>query len=120
VQKAIAAANRINHLPYKWGGGHSSWELDKGYDCSGSVSYMLHGAKKRMLASPLPSGPLAKWGEAGEGEWITVYANSGHAFMKVAGLRFDTADTKGAGPGWAEGMGWERTQSDVARHKGAL
>jgi hypothetical protein len=100
VQRAIAAANRINDLPYKWGGGHASWKLDKGYDCSGAVSYMLHAAKKRMLASPLPSGPLAKWGDAGEGEWITVYANSGHAYAVVAGLRWDTSG--GKGPRWHE------------------
>jgi cell wall-associated NlpC family hydrolase len=100
VQKAIAAANRINHLPYKYGGGHQSWKLDSGYDCSGSVSYMLHGAKKRILRSPLPSGPLAKWGEAGEGEWITVYANAGHTYAVVAGLRWDTSG--GKGPRWHE------------------
>ena len=103
VQRAIEFANRINDKPYKWGGGHGGWKIDKGYDCSGAVSYALHGAK--MLDDPLPSGPLTKWGEKGKGEWITVYANSGHAFAVIAGLRWDTSgDTHGTGPRWHKDM----------------
>ena len=116
VQKAIAAANRINHLPYKYGGGHQSWKLDKGYDCSGAVSYMLHGAGRKLLSSPLPSGPLAKWGEAGPGEWISVYANGGHAYAVVAGLRWDTSG--GKGPRWHEDM--RSSQGFRVRHPAGL
>jgi len=102
VQRAIEFANRINRKPYIYGGGHKSWKLDRGYDCSGSVSYMLHGLGRKVLSSPIPSGPLAKWGEAGEGEWISIYANSGHVYAVVAGLRWDTSG--GAGPRWHEDM----------------
>jgi len=98
VKRVIAAANRIRTLPYIWGGGHGRWQ-DAGYDCSGSVSYALHGA--RMLTSPLTSGSFETWGEAGAGRWITIYANAAHVYMVVAGLRFDTAgDTSGTGPRW--------------------
>jgi cell wall-associated NlpC family hydrolase len=98
VKRVIAAANRIRTLPYVWGGGHGRWQ-DSGYDCSGSVSYALHGA--RMLTSPLTSGSFETWGEAGAGRWITIYANASHVYMVVAGLRFDTAgDTSGTGPRW--------------------
>jgi cell wall-associated NlpC family hydrolase len=101
VVRAIAFANRINEKPYIYGGGHKGWKpIDKGYDCSGSVSYMLHGAK--ILDSPVPSGTLAKWGLPGEGQWITVYANGGHTYAVVAGLRWDTSG--GAGPRWHEDM----------------
>ena len=118
VKQVIEAANEIaKGKGYCSGGGYASWESPC-YDCSSAVSYALHGGHLIKHAKP-PSG-LMKWGQAKKGEWITVYANSGHAFMKVAGLRFDTADTKGAGPGWARGMGWEKTQSDVERHKGSL
>jgi hypothetical protein len=116
VKQVIDAANEIaKGKGYCSGGGYSSWKSPC-YDCSSAVSYALHGGGLIKQAKP-PSG-LMNWGRARKGEWITVYANSGHAFMKVAGLRFDTADTKGGGPGWADGMGWERTQSHVARHKG--
>ncbi len=98
VKRVIAAANHIRTLPYIWGGGHGRWQ-DAGYDCSGSVSYALHGA--RMLATPLTSGSFETWGEAGPGRWITIYANAAHVYMVVAGLRFDTAgDTSGTGPRW--------------------
>jgi hypothetical protein len=118
VKRVIEAANEIaKGHGYCSGGGYSSWKSPC-YDCSSAVSYALHGGDLINRAKP-PSG-LMRWGKAKGGEWITVYANSGHAFMKVAGLRFDTADTEGAGPGWAQGMGWEKTQSNVSRHKGAL
>jgi len=97
VKDAIAAANRIAGRPYRYGGGHGRWE-DRGYDCSGAVSYALHGAG--LLARPLASGNLASWGRAGRGEWITVYANGGHAFAVIAGLRFDTSGRGGSGPRW--------------------
>jgi len=104
VQAAIAAGNAIHTLPYKWGGGHNPTFQDTGYDCSGSVSYVLHGAG--LLSSPMPSGPLARaWGLPGKGQWITVYANASHAYMVVAGLRFDTSAVgerlnSGSGPRW--------------------
>jgi peptidoglycan hydrolase CwlO-like protein len=95
VQAAIEAANAIATTPYIWGGGHGSFE-SSGYDCSGAVSYALHGGG--FLESPLDSTGLSTWGEAGAGQWITVYANSGHAWMVIAGLAFDTSG--GAGPRW--------------------
>jgi hypothetical protein len=103
IQAAIAAGNAIKHLPYRWGGGHRTF-YDTGYDCSGAVSYVLHAAG--FLSSPLPSGPLATgWGVPGKGRWITVYANAGHTYMVVAGLRFDTSAVgerlrQGSGPRW--------------------
>ncbi len=104
VQQAIVAANKIVGLPYKYGGGHARVQ-DTGYDCSGTVSYALIGAK--LLSSPLPSYDFEKkWeqAEAGEGQWITVYGNKGHAFAVIAGLRLDTSaarDRSGLkGPQW--------------------
>jgi len=97
VVALIAAANRIATLPYRYGGGHASFE-DKGYDCSGSVSYALHGAG--LLDTTLDSTGLMTWGRPGAGEWITVYANKGHTFLVVAGLRFDTSGQKAAGSRW--------------------
>ena len=99
VKRVIQAGNAISKLPYKWGGGHGAWR-DTGYDCSGSVSFALAGAG--LLRSPLASGPFMKWGEAGQGEWITIYANPGHMFMVVAGLRFDTSGRGRAGTRWQE------------------
>jgi septal ring factor EnvC (AmiA/AmiB activator) len=101
VKGAIAAANSIATRPYVWGGGHGSFE-SSGYDCSGAVSFALHGAG--MLTSPRDSGGLAVWGVEGAGQWITVYANGGHAFMVIAGLRFDTSQTGGNGPRWSNQM----------------
>jgi hypothetical protein len=88
VQKAIWAANTIQDKPYKWGGGHAKIE-DTGYDCSGTVSYALYHAG--LLAAPLPSGPFMRWGEKGRGQWITIFANRGHAYAVIAGLRLDTS-----------------------------
>lgn len=101
VKAAIAAANSIAHTPYVWGGGHGSFE-SSGYDCSGAVSYALHGAG--LLSSPLDSTGLTFWGEPGEGGWITVYGHGGHAYVVIAGLRFDTSGTGGSGPRWHEDM----------------
>jgi hypothetical protein len=97
VQAAIAAANKIVGKPYKYGGGHGQWE-DSGYDCSGLVSYALHGAG--LLDRPMSSGEFAGWGVRGEGTWISVYGNSGHAYAVIAGLRLDTSGTGGKGPHW--------------------
>jgi hypothetical protein len=88
VQQAIWAANRLQNMPYKYGGGHAQVE-DNGYDCSGTVSYALIHAG--LLESPLPSGPFMRWGERGRGQWITVFANGGHAYAVIAGLRLDTS-----------------------------
>jgi len=93
VKDVIAAGNRIALTPYRYGGGHASFS-DAGYDCSGSVSYALHGGG--LLARPLPSSGFYGFGSAGGGRWITVYANGGHMYMVVAGLRFDTS-SHGAG-----------------------
>jgi cell wall-associated NlpC family hydrolase len=97
VQLAIEAANHLRHKPYIWGGGHGSWSA-RGYDCSGAVSYVLHAAG--LLDSPEVSGTLARWGQKGSGDWISVYANSGHAYMVIAGLRFDTSGPGQSGPRW--------------------
>jgi cell wall-associated NlpC family hydrolase len=101
VKGAIAAANSIRFKPYVWGGGHGSFD-SPGYDCSGSVSFALHGGG--LLSSPLDSTGLEFWGLPGPGRWITVYANSGHAWAAIAGLRWDTSGTGGNGPRWAADM----------------
>ena len=97
VVAAVAAANRITRKPYKWGGGHGRWR-DTGYDCSGTVSYVLHAAG--LLKRARDSGGLMSYGERGKGEWITVYAHGGHAYMTIAGLRFDTSGRGEEGPRW--------------------
>lgn len=117
VRAVIRAADRIDRRPYVWGGGHLRW-WTRGYDCSGAVSYALHGAG--LLGAPLVSGGLEYWGEAGAGRWITVYANSHHTFMVIAGLRFDTRDPPAGetGPRWHEWM--VDSQRFVARHPPGL
>jgi hypothetical protein len=97
VVRAIKAGNKLQDKPYLYGGGHKSF-VDTAYDCSGTVSFALHGAK--LLRSPLPSGALMSWGVAGAGRWISVYANAGHTYMVIAGLRLDTSGTGGRGPRW--------------------
>jgi cell wall-associated NlpC family hydrolase len=92
ISRVIAGGNAIAKFPYIWGGGHGSF-VDSGYDCSGSVSYALAAAG--LLDGPLVSGQFAKWGAPGPGRWITIYANDGHVFMYVAGLRFDTSGRDG-------------------------
>ncbi len=92
IKDVIAAGNRIATKPYVYGGGHGQWN-DRGYDCSGSVSYALHGGG--LIGTQLDSGSFMSWGARGRGRWITIYTNPGHAFMVVAGLRFDTS---GASP----------------------
>jgi cell wall-associated NlpC family hydrolase len=97
VRRIIAAGNRIAHKPYKYGGGHGRWE-DDGYDCSGSVSYALHGAG--LLSSSLTSGGFMSWGSRGPGRWVTIYASPGHVYMVVAGRRFDTTGRSETGTRW--------------------
>lgn len=87
VQRAIWAANDLRTKPYRWGGGHGSF-FDRGYDCSGTISYALAGAG--LLRVPLSSQELTRFGNRGRGKWITVYARNGHAFAVIAGLRLDT------------------------------
>ena len=114
VKKVIAAANKIRSKPYVWGGGHGRW-WDRGYDCSGAVSFALHGGG--FLSSPLPSGPMESWGSAGHGRWITVYANGGHAYAVIAGLRWDTAgNTSGTGPRWHKSLRAAASGPFTARH----
>jgi hypothetical protein len=115
VRRVIRAANRLRRKPYRYGGGHHSFR-DSAYDCSGAVSYALHAA--RLLAAPLDSRGLGRWGATGPGRWITVYANRGHAFMVVAGLRFDTSGRGQRGPRWRlEGRSTARFR---ARHPTGL
>jgi cell wall-associated NlpC family hydrolase len=97
VKDAIIAANRIVDEPYKYGGGHGVWE-DSGYDCSGTVSYALHGAG--LLGRSRDSTGFMSWARKGRGDWITVFANSGHAFAVIAGLRLDTSGAGEDGPRW--------------------
>jgi membrane-bound lytic murein transglycosylase B len=98
VKAAIAAANSISRTPYVWGGGHGSW-YSYGYDCSGAVSFALYGGG--LLDTPLTSGSLESYGEPGPGKWITIYASATHAYMVIAGLRWDTVgDAEGTGPRW--------------------
>jgi peptidoglycan hydrolase CwlO-like protein len=111
VVSAIEAANRIAGLPYVWGGGHGSFEAS-GYDCSGAVSYALHGGG--WLSSPLDSTGLTTWGAPGAGNWMTVYAHSGHTYAVIAGLRWDTSGTGGSGPSWSTAM--RSSAGYVARH----
>ena len=104
VKAMIEAANRIRHRPYVWGGGHRSWNA-RGYDCSGSVSYVMHAAG--LLDSPLDSTGFMRWGGGGAGSWVRIYANKEHVFAVIAGLRWDTSfseDGDRSGPGWSERM----------------
>jgi len=115
IRRLIKAANRIAHKPYVWGGGHGSWQA-AGYDCSGSVGYVLHAAG--VLDHAVTSGDLASYGRPGRGRWVTVYANGGHTYMVVAGVRFDTTAYKHGGSRWARdargGAGY------VVRHPAGL
>jgi hypothetical protein len=102
VVNAINYGNLIHKRPYRWGGGHASFD-DSGYDCSGAVSYVLWGAG--LLTAPMPSGPFMSWGLPGKGAWITVFANKSHMYAVIAGLRWDTSAAgeryrRGSGPRW--------------------
>jgi cell wall-associated NlpC family hydrolase len=112
VKRVIAAGNQIARTPYLWGGGHGAW-ADKGYDCSGSVSFALAGAG--LLNSPLDSTRFMSYGSRGDGRWITIYASAGHVFMYVAGLRFDTSGRSGKnGTRWQPAL--RGTGGFTARH----
>ena len=102
IKAMVASANLIHTKPYIYGGGHARWYMS-GYDCSGAVSFALHGAG--LLETPMDSGEMTKWGAPGKGRWVTVYANAGHAFAVIDGLRWDTAgDAHGTGPRWHKSM----------------
>src|ERR1700710_1445048 len=90
VKAMIEAANRIHHRPYHWGGGHRSWN-SAGYDCSGSVSYVMHAAG--LLESPLDSTGFMRWGGGGTGSWVRIYGNHENVFAVIPGLRWDTSMT---------------------------
>jgi hypothetical protein len=115
IVKAVQAANRLTRKPYKWGGGHGRWR-DSGYDCSGTVSYVLHAAG--LLKRSRDSTGLMSFGKRGKGEWITVYAHGGHAYMEIAGLRFDTSGRGEEGPRWR--LEPRSARGYVKRHPGGL
>ncbi|MGH2943193.1 MAG: hypothetical protein ACRDLN_10540, partial [Solirubrobacteraceae bacterium] len=115
VRRIFEAGNQIARTPYLWGGGHGKW-LDKGYDCSGSISYAL--ASAGLLGGPLDSGRLMSWGAAGKGKWITIYSNPGHVYMVVAGVRFDTTGRRATGSRWQSQM--RGNGGFVARHPPGL
>jgi hypothetical protein len=112
VQNAIWAANTIQTLPYKYGGGHRSFISRRGYDCSGTVSFALNAAG--LLKRPLDSGSFMRWGKKGPGAWFTVYTNPGHAYAVIAGLRLDTSS---AGAGGGKGPRWRATGRPTAGYK---
>ena len=116
VQEVVAAANEITHDPYRYGGGHGRGFNDSAFDCSGAVSHALHGAG--LVTRPLDSTDFESWGSRGRGKWITVYANSGHAYMVVAGLRFDTSGSGERGPRWRTTRA--STSGYVTRHPAGL
>ncbi len=115
VRRIFLAGDRIARLPYKWGGGHGSF-ADSGYDCSGSVSYVLHAAG--LLATPEDSGALTAYGDPGPGKRVTVYANSQHALVTVDGRRFDTITLQETGSRWAPQVG--SLSGYVVRHPPGL
>jgi cell wall-associated NlpC family hydrolase len=115
LRRAVAAGNRIAGLPYRYGGGHRSFSA-AGYDCSGSVSYVLHAIGR--LSRPMDSGELMSYGSPGPGRFVTVYANPGHAFMVIDGRRFDTSGRSIAGSRWHADA--RSTAGYVARHPAGL
>jgi cell wall-associated NlpC family hydrolase len=115
LRRAVAAANRIAYKPYVYGGGHGSFSAS-GYDCSGTVSYVLHGMGR--LGRPMDSGELMSYGKPGRGRFITIYANASHAFMVINGRRYDTSVRASDGSRWGPGM--RSTAGYVARHPAGL
>ena len=121
VQEVIWAGDRIRFKPYVYAGGHGKWN-DVGYDCSGTVSYVLHAAG--LLNVSMDSSQFEAWGRRGSGQWITVYTNPGHAFIEVAGIRLDTSAEQdphpapGSGPRWRPVM--TSTAGFMARHPAGL
>jgi peptidoglycan hydrolase-like protein with peptidoglycan-binding domain len=116
VQQIIAAGNRIAKTPYLYAGGHGSWNSPGGYDCSGSVSYALHYAG--LLQQSEASGEMETYGRSGVGQWVTLYTNSGHVYMYVAGLRYDTGALSENGSRWST----QKRSNDgfIARHPSGL
>jgi cell wall-associated NlpC family hydrolase len=116
VKQAIWAANQIVGMPYRLGGGHKLGFTDRAYDCSGTVSFAMHGAG--LLAAPRDSSSFMRYGVAGKGQWITIYTNPGHAFAVIAGLRLDTSaagdPAGGSGPRWRPNL--RSTRGYRARH----
>lgn len=118
VKRAIWAANSLTRKPYSWGGGHGSF-YDRGYDCSGTVSFALHGAD--AIGAPLASDELTRFGERGRGRWFTIYARPGHTFAVIAGLRLDTTDFQNGGntgPRWHADL--RETRGYAARHPAGM
>jgi cell wall-associated NlpC family hydrolase len=117
VQRAIWAGDAIRKKPYLYGGGHGAW-ISSGYDCSGSVSYVLHAAG--LIKISMDSGEMMSWGMGGRGQWMTIFTNPGHAFIQIAGIRLDTSAEqdphagRGSGPRWRPLM--KSTGGYVARH----
>jgi hypothetical protein len=121
VQEAIWAGDRIRFKPYIYGGGHGRWN-DAGYDCSGSVSYVLHAAG--LLKVSMDSSEFETWGKHGLGQWITVYTNPAHAFIQIAGIRFDTSAEQDPNPPAGTGPRWRPVMTSaagfMARHPAGL
>jgi cell wall-associated NlpC family hydrolase len=115
VKQIIAAGNEIATKPYRYGGGHGRWN-DTGYDCSGSISYALHGAG--LLQTARDSSGFESFGESGRGQWVSIYANAGHAYMVVAGLRFDTSGRSRTGSRWQSAS--RSSSGYVVRHPAGL
>src|SRR5215210_3351643 len=111
VQAAVWAANALQKLPYRYGGGHAAF-VDRGYDCSGTVSYALNAAG--LLRRPRDSSSFMRWGLAGPGQWFTIYTNPGHAYVVIAGLRLDTSS---AGAGGGKGPRWRATGRPTTGYK---
>ena len=111
VQQAIWAGDRIRFKPYIYGGGHGKWN-DAGYDCSGSVSYVLHAAG--LLKTSMDSSDFETWGRRGAGQWITVYTNPGHAFIEIAGIRLDTSAEQDPNPPAGTGPRWRPLVTSTA------
>jgi hypothetical protein len=117
VQQIINAGNQIAHLPYRFGGGHATFQ-DNAYDCSGSLSFVFIEAG--ILNTTVDSGELMSMGEPGPGKWVTIYANAGHTFMYVAGLRFDTVALAATGSRWSNSAPEEGTGGFAVRHPPGL
>jgi hypothetical protein len=121
VQRAIWAGDRIRHKPYCYGGGHGQWN-DSCYDCSGTVSFVLHAAG--LLGTTMDSSDFMSWGRGGRGRWITVYTNPDHAFVEIAGVRLDTSAEGDPNPPPGSGPRWRPLLQDTsgfdARHPGGF
>ncbi len=121
VKRVIWAGNQIRTKPYCYAGGHGQWN-DSCYDCSGTVSYVLHAAG--LLSTSMDSSEFESWGKGGRGHWITVYTNPSHAFIEIAGIRFDTSAEQDPSPPPGSGPRWRPVVSDSsgfdARHPSGL